>query len=66
MSGKDQVWYSISRTINTGNYESIKFDLGESRSTEDEDSEKVFKELKKEVNSRMAAIMKKLKEEGIK
>lgn len=64
MNNKDQVWYTVSRTINLGNYESIKFDVGESRSVEDgDDSDAIFKETKKTVNSRLSAILNKLKEE---
>ena len=62
-SSEDQVWYTMSRTLNLGNYESVKFDIGESRSIGDKDSEEVFVELRKEVNQRMGAIIKKLKGE---
>lgn len=57
----DQVWYSMTRCINTGNYESLKIDIGESRSIGDRDSEEVYKEVRKTVNGRMAVIVKKLK-----
>ena len=62
MKSDNQVWYTITRTINTGNYQSIKFDVGESRSVgKDEDSEVTYKGLRKDVNARMSEIMKKLK-----
>lgn len=64
VNNKDQVWYTVSRTINLGNYESIKFDIGESRSVEtDDDPDIIFKETKKAVNSRLSTILNKLKEE---
>jgi len=56
---EDQVWYSMTRTINVGNYESLKFEIGESRSAGD-DSEATYKEVRKDVNTRMAVIVKKL------
>ena len=57
----NQVWYSISRTFNTGNYESIKFEIGESRDVNYGASEEVYKEIRKDVNDRMAVIVGKLK-----
>lgn len=59
MKSSDQVWYSISRTINTGNFQSVKFEIGESR-TVDEDPEKTYVDLRKTVNARMSAIIKKM------
>jgi len=56
---EDQVWYGMSKTINTGNYESLKIEIGESRSV-DGDSEETYKEVRKDVNNRMAVIIKKL------
>jgi hypothetical protein len=64
MKSDDQVWYSIARTINLGNYESVKIDVGESRSTADlnpEEAEEVYKDLRKTVNDRLAVFTKKLK-----
>lgn len=60
MKEGNAVWYSMTRTFNTGNYESLKIDIGESRSVGDEDSEETYKQLRKDVNSRMATIVKKL------
>jgi hypothetical protein len=57
----DQVWYTVSRTINLGDFESCKFELGESRSIGDKDSEAVYKELRDEVHGRMAALVKAMK-----
>jgi len=63
MRDENQVWYSMARTINTGNYESLKFEIGESRAVdEDDDSEEVYKEIRKDVNTRMAVIIKKLQD----
>ena len=58
METKDQVWYSVSRTISK-NYQSVKFDLGESR-TVDGDPEETYSKLRKAVNTRMNAIIKKM------
>jgi len=57
---EDQVWYTMTRTLNLGNYESVKFDIGESRSIGDRDSDEVYKELRRDINARMSAIVRKL------
>lgn len=61
MKQTDQVWYTMSRTLNVGNYESVKFEIGESRSVDGRVPDEVFAELRKEVNQRMSVIVKKLK-----
>lgn len=63
MKTGDQVWYSVSRTCNIGNYESFKFEIGESRSVGDETPDDVYKALKKDVNGRLSVIMKKIKKD---
>ena len=63
MKSGDQVWYGISRTLNMGNYESVRFEIGESKSIEPGvDSEEIYRELRKICNGRMAAIVNKMKE----
>lgn len=63
MKEGNSVWYSMMRTINVGNYESIKFEIGESRSVGDEDPEETYKSVRKDVNERMATIVRKLKKD---
>lgn len=59
----NEVHYSFGRTINTGNYESLRFDIGETRVVDDStNSEEVYREIRKAVNDRMKAIMSKLKD----
>lgn len=57
----DQVWYGVTRLFNTGNYESIKFEIGESRSVDGYNPDLVYEQVRKDVNNRMSAIVKKLK-----
>lgn len=64
MKDGNQVWYEMSRTLNIGNFENLKFSLGESRSVgEEENSEEVYKSVRKDVNARMTAIITKLKKD---
>jgi len=49
-----QVWYAVSRTINTGNYESVRVECGGSMPVPaGEDGDEVFGELQEEVESRL-------------
>jgi len=65
MKTNDQVWYSVSRKINIGNYESMGFELGESRTVQDKQNpDEVYTELRKAVNARLGAILKKLEEKN--
>jgi len=63
MKEGNSVWYSMSRTLNIGNYESIKFEIGESRSVGDDGSEETYKSVRKDVNDRMSTIIKKLQKD---
>ena len=63
MKEGNTVWYGMTRTINTGNYESLKIDIGESRSVDDGDSEEVYKAVRKDVNERMATIVRKIQKD---
>ena len=64
MKDGNQVWYEMSRTLNIGNFENLKFSIGESRSADgEESSEEVYKSVRKDVNARMTAIITKLKKD---
>lgn len=64
MKNGNQVWYDMSRTLNIGNFESLKFSIGESRSVDEGgDSEEIYRSIRKDVNARMAAIINKLKKD---
>ena len=43
----NMVWYSVGQTLNTGQYESVRLDVGEQRVVaEGEDADEVFEELR--------------------
>lgn len=46
---KDQVWYSVQRKVNVGNYESVMVECGGSKIVEG-DREETFNELVEEMN----------------
>jgi hypothetical protein len=64
MAGGDQVTYSVSRTINIGNYESVKVECGGSLSTDGKDRDEVWSELVEDVenqfNSKVDEVMTQL------
>ncbi len=60
----NSVTYKFARTLNMGNYESVRFEIGETRTVgSDEDVEEVYKDIRKIVNGRMKAIVSKLKDD---
>jgi hypothetical protein len=62
---ENSVTYNFARTINMGNYESIRFEIGETRTVNDgEDAEEIYKDIRKTVNGRMKTIVSKLREEN--
>ena len=60
----NQVWYTIGKTINIGNFENIKFEIGESRTVESgENPEEIYKSVRKDVNNRMKEITNRLQKD---
>jgi hypothetical protein len=57
------VWYSVGRTINLGQFESLRVDVGESRQTEDGLGEQIFLRLRKEVDARLNRIVAEVEKE---
>lgn len=57
----DKIWVTISRTINMGNYESYKLELGESRTVlPDETPSKLRMEISKQITKEIDFVERKL------